>query len=58
MQLRTIRKILKDTDFVHFSATAEETQVARYLQEMAEKLGAQRMADTVYPRLKALTERK
>ena len=41
MQLRTIRKILKDTDFVHFSATAEETQVARYLQEMAEKLGAQ-----------------
>ncbi len=41
MQLRTIRKILKDTDFVHFSATAEETQVARYLQEMAEKLSAQ-----------------
>ena len=41
MQLKTIRKILKDTDFVHFSATAEEMQVAQYLQDMAASLGAQ-----------------
>jgi len=33
MNLKTIRKILKDTDFVHFSAAEEELQVAKYLQE-------------------------
>ena len=40
MNLKTIRKILKDTDFVHFSATEEELQVAKYLQEKAAALGA------------------
>ncbi len=32
MNNRAIRKILKDTDFIHTSGTAEELKVAEYLK--------------------------
>ena len=40
MKNRDVRKILKDTDFIHTSGTAEELKVAEYLKACAESLGA------------------
>ena len=33
MNRKQVRQILKDTDFVHTSGTAEELRVAEYLKE-------------------------
>ncbi|MBE6725954.1 MAG: Zn-dependent exopeptidase M28 [Ruminococcaceae bacterium] len=40
MNLKHIRKILKDTDFVHTGGSAEELRVAEYLKAEAEAMGA------------------
>ncbi len=40
MNLRQIRRILKDTDFIHTSGTKEEQKVAEYLLEQCRQLGA------------------
>ena len=39
MNRKQVRQILKDTDYVHTSGSAEELKAARYLQEVCEKLG-------------------
>ena len=39
MNQTTIRKILKDTDFIHTSGTAEELKVAEYIKGLCEKAG-------------------
>ncbi len=39
MNNRTIRKILKDTDFIHTSGTPEELKVAEYLKAQCEAMG-------------------
>ncbi|MBR3018422.1 MAG: Zn-dependent exopeptidase M28 [Clostridia bacterium] len=39
MNNRTIRRILKETDFIHTSGTPEELKVAEYLKAECEKLG-------------------
>ena len=39
MNNRAIRKILKDTDFIHTSGTAEELKVAEYLKDQCEAMG-------------------
>ena len=39
MNNRAIRKILKDTDFIHTSGTPEELKVAEYLKAACEALG-------------------
>ena len=39
MNNRAIRKILKDTDFIHTSGTAEELKVAEYLKAQCEAMG-------------------
>ncbi len=39
MNLKTLKQIFKDTDFVHRSGTAEELQVAEYLKARCEALG-------------------
>ena len=41
MNTREIRQILKDTDFIHTSGTAEELRVAEYLAERCRALGAE-----------------
>ncbi len=40
MNTRAIRKILKDTDFIHTSGTPEELKVAEYLKAQCEAMGA------------------
>ena len=40
MNRKQVRQILKDTDFVHTSGTAEELRVAEYLKEQCLRLGA------------------
>ncbi len=40
MTQKQIRQILKDTAFIHTSATAEELKVAQYLEQAAKALGA------------------
>ncbi len=39
MNLRKMRQIFKDTDFVHTSGTEQELQVAEYLKAQCEQLG-------------------
>ena len=39
MNNRAIRKILKDTDFIHTSGTPEELKVAEYLKAQCESMG-------------------
>ncbi len=39
MNRKQVRQILKDTDYVHTSGSAEELKAARYLQEVCGKLG-------------------
>ena len=46
MNLKQIRKILKDTDFVHTSGTPEELRVAEYLKEFCAALGAEVSMET------------
>ena len=46
MNLKQIRKILKDTDFVHTSGTPEELRVAEYLKECCAALGAEVSVET------------
>ena len=46
MNLKQIRKILKDTDFVHTSGTPEELRVAEYLKECCAALGAEVSMET------------
>ncbi|MBO2518013.1 MAG: hypothetical protein CW338_12220, partial [Clostridiales bacterium] len=41
MELKKINRILKDTDFIHTSGTAEELKVAEYLKKCCEDLGVQ-----------------
>ena len=41
MNIRQIRQILKDTDFIHTSGTPEERRVAEYLAERCRELGAE-----------------
>ena len=41
MNIRQIRKILKDTDFIHTSGTPQERQVAEYLAERCRALGVE-----------------
>ena len=40
MNTRAIRKILRDTDFIHTSGTPEELKVAEYLKAQCEAMGA------------------
>ena len=40
MNLKSIRQILKDTDFIHTGGSDEELRVAEYLKARAEALGA------------------
>jgi hypothetical protein len=40
MNTRALKKIFRDTDFVHRSGTAQELQVAEYLKGRCEELGA------------------
>ena len=40
MNNRKIRQILKDTDFIHTSGTAEELKVAEYLKKLCTDMGA------------------
>ena len=40
MNRKQVRQILKDTDYVHTSGTAEELKAAEYLKAACEKLGA------------------
>jgi len=40
MNTRALKKIFRDTDFVHRSGTPEELRVAQYLKERCEELGA------------------
>ena len=40
MLLKDIRRILKDTDYIHTGGSAQELQAAQYLMAQAEKLGA------------------
>lgn len=46
MNVKQIRKILKDTDFVHTSGTAEELRVAEYLKACCASLGAEVSVET------------
>ena len=39
MNLKTMKQIFRDTDFVHRSGTAEELRVAEYLKARCESLG-------------------
>lgn len=39
MNRKQVRQILKDTDYIHTSGSAEELKAARYLQEVCGKLG-------------------
>ncbi len=41
MTQKQVRQILRDTAFVHTSATAEELKVAQYLERLAKEMGAQ-----------------
>ena len=41
MNLKQIRSILRDTDYIHTSGTEEELRVARYLAERCRELGAE-----------------
>jgi len=41
MNLKKIRQILKDTDYIHTGGSAEELRAAEYLKAQAEALGAQ-----------------
>ena len=41
MNIRQIRQILKDTDFIHTSGTPEELRVAEYLEDRCRELGAE-----------------
>ena len=41
MNTRALKKIFRDTDFVHRSGTPEELQVAEYLKARCEELGAE-----------------
>ena len=41
MNTKEIRQILKDTDFIHTSGTAEELRVAEYLADRCRALGAE-----------------
>ena len=40
MNRKQVRQILKDTDYIHTSGTAEELRAAEYLKAACEKLGA------------------
>ncbi|MBQ4424485.1 MAG: Zn-dependent exopeptidase M28 [Lachnospiraceae bacterium] len=46
MNKKQVRQILKDTDFIHTSGTAEELKVAEYLKDYCEKLGATAYLET------------
>ena len=46
MNLKHIRQILKDTDYVHTGGTAEELKAAEYLRAEAEKMGAKAWLET------------
>ena len=41
MNTKEIRQILKNTDFIHTSGTAEELRVAEYLADRCRALGAE-----------------
>ena len=41
MNIRQIRQILKDTDFIHTSGTPQELRVAEYLARRCRELGAE-----------------
>ena len=41
MNVKTIRQIFRDTDFVHRSGTPEELRVAEYLKARCEAMGAE-----------------
>lgn len=40
MNKKQVRQILKDTDFIHISASPEELKVAKYLKARCEEMGA------------------
>ena len=39
MNKKTVREILKNTDYIRVSGSAEEKQAAAYLRSLCEKLG-------------------
>ncbi len=46
MNLKTIRQIFKDTDFIHTSGTPEETRVAEYLADKCRAMGVEAKLET------------